>query len=260
MSVLPPPPDAVLPLRLGMARLPGGHLRLVAPLPGDDRRVADLSSLEEARLRRLGEGAPGALAAALVPPDLGALLAGGPRALARARQALAYGLKWQRRGDLPESLAPGLDQAELQPCLARPQRVYGWEGRRMKTMAAGPGAALAAHPQPTFAALGMAGGRPGGFCLALPEAGRLILGAWMAVDPAWEGRLVLRVKAHQRSAPLDAWAGLAVGALAPGELALLPPPRLRRMPDSGPGRVVVACPWETLVLRVEGPLDHPMLQ
>lgn len=254
------PPHPAMPFRLGMAKLPGGLLRLVAPLPGEGQRVVDLSSVEAARLRRLGEGEPDLLAAALVPPDLGAVLAGGPRALARARQALAYAVKWHRRGDLPGTLAPGMEQVVFQPCLARPRRVFDGDGRRRKGSIGGPGATLAAHPQPTLAVLGMAGGRPGGFCLALPEPDRLMLGAWMAVDPDWTGRLSLRMTAHQRSAPLEAWAGLAVGELAPGDLVLLPPPRLRRVPDAGPGPVEVACPWDRLVLRVEGPLDHPLVQ
>lgn len=253
-------PDPAVPLRLGMAKLPGGLLRLVAPLPGDGLRVVDLSSVEAARLRRLGEGEPDLVAAALVPPDLGAVLAGGPRALARTRQALAYAVKWHRRGDLPETLAPALDQVALQPCLARPRRVFDGDGRRRKVAIGGPGATLAIHPQPTLAVLGMAGGRPGGFCLALPEPDRLMLGAWMAVDPAWHGRLCLRMAAHQRSAPLDAWAGLGIGSLASGDVVLLPPPRLRRMPEPGAGPVEVACPWETLMLRVEGPLEHPLVQ
>lgn len=259
MPSVAPALDPLQPLRLGMAKLPGGTLRLVAALPGVPR-VVDLSAAEGARLRRLGEGEPDLLAAAMVPPDLGAVLAAGPRALARARQAMAYAMKWHRRGDLPESLAPGLDRVALQPCLARPRRVFTGDGRRLKAPVSGPGATLTAQPQPTLAALGMFGGRPGGFCLALAEADRLILGAWAVVDPVWEGRLLLRMGSHQRSAPLDAWSGLVLGEVAPGDVVLLPPPRLRRMPDAGPGQVVVGCPWETLVLGAEGPLDHPLVQ
>lgn len=247
-------------LRLGMASWRGGPSRLVAPLPGGDSRVVDLSGVEAARLRRLGEGQPEGLAAALVPPDLGGVLAAGPRGLARVRQALAYAVKWHRRGDLPEALAPLQDQVAFQPCLARPRQVFGWDGRRLEVVVAGPGAVLDSHPQPTLAALGMADGRPGAFCLALPEAGRVILGAWAIVDPPWEGRLLVRLGAHQRSAPLDGWVGLALGPLAPGDLVLLPAPRLRRMPDPQGGGAVVVCPWETLRLRVEGPLDHPLVQ
>lgn len=251
---------APLPLRLGMARLSGGAARLVAPLPGDEDRLVDLCSMEAARLRRLGEGAPEVLAAALVPPNLGAVLAGGPRAMARARQALAYAAKWHRRGDLPARLAPPASQAELLPCLGRPERILGWDGRRMKAQVDGPGATLTAHPQPTLAAVGMAGGGPAGFCLALPETGRLILGAWVVQDPAWQGRMILRLGAHQRSAPLDAWAGLGIGELGPGDVVLLPPPRLRRFPDPEPGPAEVVWPWEALRLRVEGHLDHPTVQ
>lgn len=251
------PPDTP---RLGMAEWEGRNPRLVAPLPGDPARVVDLSAMEAARLRRLGEGAPEGLAQALVPSELGALLAAGPRGLVRARQALAYAAKWHRRGDLPEALAPTRDAVEFLPCLARPRRVFDWEGRRLKVAVAGPGAILTTHPQPTLAALGWGGGQPAGFCLALPEPDRLILGAWLTVGPIQEGRLLLRAGGHQRSAPLDAWAGLGVEALAAGEVVLLPPPRLRRMPELGVGPVEVACPWEDLDLRVEGPLGHPLLQ
>lgn len=257
------PPAPAIPLdalRLGMALWRGRTPRLVAPLPGDGGRVVDLSAMEAARLHRLGEGAPEALAEALVPPDLGRLLAAGTRGLARARQALAYAHKWHLRGDLPETLAPRLGQVYCQPCLAQPRRIFDGEGRRLALSVAGPGAALGAQPQPTLAALGSWGGRPAGFCLALMEPGRLILGAWMTVSPTWEGRLLVRAEGHQRSAPLDAWSGLALGELSAGDLVVLPPPRLRRMPDLEAGALRVICPWETLELRVEGPLDHPVVQ
>ena len=75
-------------------------------------RLADLNRIEAIRLRKLGEGDPERLAEALVPASLRRLLEGGPRALARAKQTLAYAEKWDRRDTLPVSLAPLPDDCE----------------------------------------------------------------------------------------------------------------------------------------------------
>ena len=83
---------------------PAVRRALVARL--DSGRLADLSRIEALRLRKLGEGDPERLAEVLVPASLRRLLDGGPRALARARQTVAYAEKWDRRGTLPEFLAP----------------------------------------------------------------------------------------------------------------------------------------------------------
>lgn len=213
-------------------------------------RLADLNRLEAIRLRKLGEGDPERLAEALVPPSLRRLLAGGPRALARARQALAYAEKWDRRGTLPEALAPRPETVDLRPCLPRPAILRRLDGRELDRFALrGPGAELTGPPQPGLAALGMAGGGVAGFCLAVEEAGPAVLGAWMV--NAWPGgSLELRAGSARRSAPLQAWEGLELPALRAGEALLLPPPRLKALPELLPGAEVrVVADFETLTLR-----------
>ncbi len=223
----------------------GERRALVARL--DSGRLADLSRIEAVRLGRLGEGAPERLAEVLVPPSLRRVLEGGPRALARTRQAVAYAEKWDRRGTLPEALAPAPGAVRLLPCLPRPVRVRRADGSVLDRLrVAGPGAQLAEPPRPTLAVLGAAGGRPGGFCLALEDAGGAVLGAWMVAD--WpEGGLELRAGSHRRRVPFTAWEGLALPDLHPGEALLLPPPRLKALPDLPPGtELAVAAPFETL--------------
>lgn len=221
-------------------------------------RLADLNRLEAVRLRKLGEGEPERLAEALVPPSLRRLLEGGPRALARARQALAYAEKWERRGTLPESLAPREDQVRLLPCLPRPAALLGWDGRSLDRLAVrGPGAELAHLPQPGLAVLGLAGGGIAGFCLALAEEGGAIFGAWMV--NAWPGgSLELRAGPARRSAPLGAWEGLALPPLHPAGALLLPPPRLKPLQELLPGAEVrVSAAFDTLVLRAGPEGIHP---
>ena len=225
---------------------PAERRALVARLASG--RIADLNRLEAIRLRKLGEGDPDRLAEALVPPSLRRLLEGGPRALARARQTVAYAEKWDRRGTLPEALAPGA--ATLLPCLPRPAALRAWDGRVLdRFVLGGPGAELAEPPHPGLAALGLAGGGVAGFCLALEAGGGAILGAWMA--DAWPGgSLELKAGAARRHAPLKAWEGLELPALRPGEALLLPPPRLKPLPDLLPGAEIrVSAPFDTLALR-----------
>jgi hypothetical protein len=224
-------------------------------------RLADLNRLEAIRLRKLGEGEPERLAEVLVPPSLRRVLEGGPRALARARQTLAYAEKWDRRGTLPETLAPRLESADLRPCLPRPAALRAWDGRSLDRLSLrGPGAELAGPPQPGLAALGLAGGAIAGFCLALEEGGGAILGAWMSVE--WPGgSLELKVGGARRSAPLKAWEGLALPPLRAGEVLLLPPPRLKAIPDPAPGAEVrLSAGFDTLVARLGAEGIHPTVQ
>lgn len=225
----------------------GERRALVARLPSG--RLADLNRLEAVRLRKLGEGEPERLAEALAPPSLRRILEGGPRALARLRQTLAYAEKWDRRGTLPGALAPEPDAVRLLPCLPRPTRLRRADGSCLDRLrVAGPGAILTGPVQPTLAALGTFGGRAAGFCLALEEAGGAVLGAWMVPD--WpEGGLELRAGAHRRRIPFSAWEGLVLPDLHPGEALLLPPPRLKPLPDLEAGAAVtLAAAFETLVL------------
>lgn len=238
---------------------PGERRALVARL--DSGRLADLNRLEAVRLRKLGEGDPDRLAEALAPPSLRRALEGGPRALARLRQTLAYAEKWDRRGTLPETLAPAPGSVALLPCLPRPAALGRLgDGPLDRLRVAGPGAVLASPPRPTLAVLGTLGGAAAGYCLALEDGGGAVLGAWMVAD--WpRGHLELRAGTHRRRVPLGAWEGLALPPLRPGEALLLPPPRLKALPDLEPGTTLaIHAPFETLALRLGLEALHPTVQ
>jgi hypothetical protein len=232
---------------------------LVARL--DSGRVVDLNRMEAVRLRKLGEGDPDRLADALVPASLRRALEGGPRALARVRQAVAYAEKWDRRGNLPAALAPELSAVALDPCLPRPTALRRMDGSLLDRFGVrGPGANLSAPPQPGMAAVGMAGGGIAGFCLALEEAGSLILGAWMT-DTWPTGGLELRSGGTRRSVPLKAWEGLDLPSLRAGEVLLLPPPKLKPFPDSMAGAEVrLSVGFEQLLLGWTPEGVHPTVQ
>jgi hypothetical protein len=221
-------------------------------------RLADLNRIEALRLRKLGEGDPERLAEALVPGSLRRLLEGGPRALARAKQTLAYAEKWDRRGTLPEALAPFPEAAELLPCLPRPSALHRADGVPLdRFRVRGAGAELMELPRPGLAVLGLAGGGAAGFCLALEEGGSVLLGTWM-VDAWPEGSLELRAGAARRSTPLGAWEGLELPLLRPGEVLLLPVPKLKPLQELLPGaEVLVGTAFETLVLRAGPEGIHP---
>ena len=224
-------------------------------------RLADLNRIEAIRLRKLGEGEPERLADALVPASLRRVLEGGTRALARVRQTLAYAEKWERRGTLPETLAPRPESADLLPCLPRPVALRRLDGPGLDRFAVkGPGAQLSGPPQPGLAALGLAGGGIAGFCLVLEDAGGAVLGAWM-VDEWPRGSLELKAEGIRRSAPLRAWEGLELPPLRPGEILLLPPPRLKPLPHLAAGtRIQVSVPFEVLALRGGPEGVHPTVQ
>jgi hypothetical protein len=224
-------------------------------------RLADLNRIEAIRLRKLGEGDPERLADALVPASLRRVLEGGTRALARARQALAYAEKWDRRGTLPETLAPDLDSAELLPCLPRPSSLRRLDVQSLDRLAVrGPGAQLSAPPQPCLAALGLAGGTVAGFCLALEDGGSAILGAWMT-DEWPRGSLELKAGAARRSAPFKAWEGPELVRLRPGEVLLLPSAKLRPLPGLLAGMEVrLSAAFELLLLRLGPEGVHPTVQ
>lgn len=224
-------------------------------------RIADLNRIEAIRLRKLGEGDPERLAEVLVPSSLRRALEGGTRALARLRQTLAYAEKWERRGTLPETLAPLPESVDLLPCLPRPAALRTLDGRTLDRLAVrGPGAELSEPPHPGLAALGLSGGGIAGFCLALEASGSAILGAWM-VDAWPEGSLELRVGATRRSTPIKTWEGLELPPLHPGEALLLPLPRLKALPDLLPGAEVrVGAAFDTLVLRLGPEGVHPTVQ
>lgn len=238
-----------------------GRTALVAELPANPARVVDLNRLEQLRLAKLGEGWAGRLADARVPGDLQGLLEGGPRALLRARRALAYAEKWHRRGGLPEALAPRRESVRMLACLSRPTALRRWDGLPLDPLAVqGPGATLGSLPMPTLALVGLHGERPAGCCLALEHAHGVVLGAWLELDPDWDGALEFRVDGQRRRLPLDAWRGLVPPRMAAGEVVLAPPPRLRLGPGQGAAEVRLAAAFETLVLPLADAGVHPTMQ
>jgi hypothetical protein len=241
---------------------PSERRTLVASLPSDPSRVVDLNRVEYMRLLKLGEGHAEILAEALVPPSLRRVLEGGPRALQRVRQALAYAEKWASRGDLPESLAPRLDAVHRLPCLPRPALLRRFEGVHLDRLALkGPGGILNSLPQPTLALIGLAGGRVAGCCLALEDGPSTVLGGWLSLEIPARGNLELRSEAHQRRAPLSTWEGLEIPVIRTAEVVLLPPPRLRTLADLTAGSAcAVMAPFDTLPLRLGDSVHHPTVQ
>ncbi len=234
---------------------------LVAELPPDPGRVVDLNRLEVLRLAKLGEGWAERLADARVPPALGSLLEGGPRALHRARQVLAYAEKWHRRGGLPEALAPRTGNLRMLACLPRPLALRRWDGTVLDPRSVqGPGGMLGSLPMPTLALVGLHGERPAGCCLALEHARGVALGAWLELDLDWEGALELSLGGLRRRLPLDTWQGLVPPRLRAGEVVLAPPPRLRLRPGQGVVEVRLAGSFDTLAVRLADSEMHPTMQ
>jgi hypothetical protein len=255
-------------MKLGTAlRTEGGRERrfLAAPLPSDPARIVDLQAVEAERLRKLGEGDPEGLAQALVPPSLRRLLEAGPRGIQRARQTLAYAEKWARRGTLPPALAPSLEELRLLPCLPRPGSLRladGSFGDRLGLRPPGsrlPWSAGGAWTA-TLAAVGMAGGRPGGFALALHAGSVLVLGAWLHTEVLMEGELELETRSGRREAPLSTWLDLELPSLRPGEVQLLPAPVWEPLPVLPGDRARLEAPFEGFTARVEREGTHPTLQ
>ena len=235
---------------------------LVAALPADPGRVLDLNRLEQQRLAKLGEGHAESLAEALVPSTLSRLLEGGPRALYRARQVLAYAEKWERRSALPEQLAPRLEQLRFLPCLPRPALLRRWDGTHLDPgTVQGPGGTLGQAPAPTLALLGLSGGLPAGCCLALDDVRGVVLGAWLELDMDWEGHLEWMLAGQRRCLPLDAFCGLALPPLCACEVLLAPTPgqRSAQVPP-GAGDFQLCSPFETLTLHLDAALVHPTWQ
>ena len=251
-------------MRLGTALWPEGpgqRQALVAQLPGDPSRLVDLNRVEHLRLAKLGEGRAEALAAERVPSCLGRLLECGPRALQRARQALAYAEKWHARHGLPEALAPAYDAVQLLPCLPRPASLRRWDGTWLdRLFVQGPGAVLAQSPQATLAWIGLQGGAAAGCCLALDQSPGAVLGAWLELDMDWTGSLELRIGARRRRVPMDTWKDLVPENLRPGEVLLAPVPPFRLGPCAPGSRIRLAAPIETLDLSLGDHLLHPTLQ
>jgi len=239
----------------------GERRTLVAALPSDPDRVVDLNRLEHLRLAKLGEGWAERMAEALVPPSLRALLEGGPRAIQRARQVVAYAEKWHKRGGLPESLAPRREQVRLLACLPRPLALRRWDGTSLDRLSVlGPGGSLASLPLPTLALVGLHGEHPAGCCLAVEHAQGVALGAWLELDLDWDGMLDLAMGAQHRRLPLDAWRGLALPALRPAEVLLAPPPHLRLAPGQPGQEIRLGSAFETLVLRLGEAGVHATVQ
>jgi len=238
---------------------PAERRALVACL--DSGRVVDLNRIEAVRLRKLGEGEADRLAEVLVPPSLRRVLEGGPRALARVRQTLAYAEKWERRGTLPASLAPALQAVKLGPCLPRPAGLRRMDGGILDRFGVrGPGSEVSASAQPSLAAVGSAGGAIAGFCLALEEAGSLVLGTWLT--DAWPtGSLELRAGSIRRTTSLKHWEGLDLLPLRAGEVLFLPPPRLKPLPDLLVGSELrLSASFDQLALRLGPEGLHPTVQ
>lgn len=243
-------------MRLAEARRRDGRTFLIAPLPSDPTRLVDLSALEAVRLAKLGEGDPETLARALVPPSLEALLASGPRGLARARQALAYAQKWESRGILPEELASD----RWLPKLAPPSGLMNLNGQRLDPGALlREGHALPGTPQATLCLVGQAGGLPAGLRMALLGEGRILLSPWIETEGA--GPLQLSVGGHRRKVTLEAWNGLDLPLLQPGEHLILPAPRLRPWPSLSKG-AAIDLRWgaDHLQAHLARALEHPTVQ
>ena len=255
-------------MRLGTALKPeGGRERrfLAAPLPSDPARVVDLQAVESERLRKLGEGDPEGLSQALVPASLRRLLESGPRGLQRARQTLAYAEKWARRGSLPAALAPAAEDLRLLPCLPRPSSLKmpdGAFGDRLGLRP--PGSRLPWNPggiwAATLAAIGLAGGRPAGFCLVLRAGNVLVLGPWLHCELLLQGGLELETRSGSREAPLSAWLDLELPSLRPGEVQLLPFPFWDPLPVLPGDRARLEAPFEGFSVRVDREGTHPTLQ
>ena len=224
-------------------------------------RLADLNRIEAVRLRKLGEGDPEHLAEVLVPSSLRRVLEGGLRALARVKQTVAYAEKWDRRGTLPETLAPAHEAVNLLPCLPRPVLLRRMDGVNLDRLGVrGHGAELSGPPQPTLAAVGLAGGRLAGYCLALEDAGSAVLGAWL-VDEWPTGSLDLQAGTARRSTALKAWEGLELPSLHAGEVLLLPAPKLKALPDLMAGaNLSIATGFDRLALRLAPEGVHPTVQ
>jgi hypothetical protein len=234
---------------------------LVAELPSDPGRVVDLNRMEHLRLAKLGEGWAERMAAATVPPSLRQLLEGGPRAIHRARQVLAYAEKWHKRGGLPESLAPLAGSARMLACLPRPLALRRWDGSSLDRLAVqGPFGTLGSLPAPTLALVGLFGEAPAGCCLALEHARGVVLGAWLELDLDWDGALELTLGGQHRRLPLDAWRGLVPPPLRPAEVLLAPAPHLR-LGQGEPGQEVrLASAFETLAARLAEGEVHATVQ
>jgi hypothetical protein len=234
---------------------------LVAELPSDPGRVVDLNRLEHLRLAKLGEGWAERMAEAMVPPSLRQLLEGGPRAIHRARQVLAYAEKWAKRGSLPESLAPRAGQVKLLACLPRPLAMRRWDGSALDRLAVqGPFGTLGSLPVPTLALVGLHGDHPAGCCLALEHAHGVALGAWLELDLDWDGTLELNMGSQHRRLPLDAWRGLTLPPLRPAEVLLAPPPHLRLGQGGAGMEIRFVSAFETLVLHLADGGVHPTMQ
>jgi hypothetical protein len=241
----------------------GGRPRtlLVAQLPSDPSRVVDLNRVEHLRLAKLGEGRPEALAGELVPPSLQVVLEGGPRALHRVRQALAYAEKWQQRRGLPETLGPRADQVSMLACLPQPAELRRWDGTVLdRRSVLGPGGTVGQSPVPTLAWVGLQGGTVAGCCLALDDSQGVVLGAWLELDMDWQGTLAFSAGGRTRRVPLDTWKDLAPRDPRPGGVVLAPPPRFRSAPAHPGGAIRITAPMETLELRMGEHPIHPTLQ
>jgi hypothetical protein len=177
------------------------------------------------------------------------------------RQTLAYAEKWERRGALPAALFPAIEAVTLGPCLPRPAALRRLDGQVLDRLAVrGPGAILIDPPRPGLAAVGLAGGRIAGFCLALEDAGGAVLGAWLS-DQWPTGSLELRAGGVRRSQPLKAWEGLALPALGAGLVLLLPPARLKALPTLPAGAELrLSVPFEQLRLSLGSEGLHPTVQ
>ena len=224
-------------------------------------RLADLNRIEAIRLRKLGEGDPDRLADALVPASLRRVLEGGPRALARVRQTVAYAEKWDRRGTLPLTLSPDLSGVDLGPCLPRPVALRRMDGQALDRLGVrGPGAVLSGSPLPGLAAVGLAGGGFAGFCLALEDLGGGVLGAWML--DAWPiGSLEWKTGSVRRNLPLKAWEGLELPPLHAGEVLLLPSPKLKPLPELLEGaEISLSAEFDQLIVRLGPEGVHPTVQ
>lgn len=252
-------------MKLGTATwIEGGRERraLITPLPSDPERWVDLHAVERVRQAKLGEGRADALAEALVPPSLRLVLEGGVRTLQRLRTTLAYAEKWARKATLPVFAAPPRTELRLLPCLPRPASLLRADGTHLDRLSVqGPGGTLQGPIRPTLALVGAHPHRPVGACLVAEGLGGVALGGWLELDLDWKGALSMTVGAQTETQPLEAWQGLALRPLRPGELLLLPAPEWKTFGSLRPGSsLTIQAPFETLPLRCGRETLHPTIQ
>ncbi len=88
----------------------------------------------------------------------------------------------------------------------------------------------------------------------------MVLGGWLELDLDWDGSMELNLDGRRRRLPLDAWRGLVLPRLRPGEVLLAPPPRLRLGLGWSGQEIRLTAAFETLTLHLAESEVHPVMQ